>query len=354
MHDSAGVLHVGAHIDVADVHIDPGGRTRIFALNDRRPIDNAEIGYIAQRDLRPRRGRNQHPPERRQIIAQLAAVTDVDRIPLKPLDGLCNIHPADGRHDHILHVAHRQAVPGGFFAVYAIVDKVAADGLVREGAQCARRRLQDGRNALPQIGKHVQVGAHQFDAHRRLDARREHIDARFDGHGPGVGETRKVDSGIEFPDEFVHGHAFSPLAFRLQGDRGFYHGQWRRVRRRFGPPHLAESMIHLGEALDDLVRLLQELPGLGNADARIGGGHVEQVPLVQGRHKFGAELAEGPGRGSEDDQRCRNGYPFEPEYGVNHRAIDANQKPIDGILFLRQDIAAYEVAHQHRHHRNGQ
>ena len=39
---------------------------------------------------------------------------------------------------------------------------------------------------------------------------------------------------------------------------------------------------------------------------------------------------------------------------MNHRAIYVHQKAVEGILFLRQDFAAYEVAHQHRYNRDGQ
>jgi hypothetical protein len=47
-------------------------------------------------------------------------------------------------------------------------------------------------------------------------------------------------------------------------------------------------MMHFIETADQLIRGLKEFPSLGGGNAREGGGHVEQIPLVERRHELRA------------------------------------------------------------------
>ncbi len=102
-------------------------------------------------------------------------------------------------------------------------------------------------------------------------------DVRENGPRP-AGRPRRVP-GVRLP----------PLGLRLQGDHGLQHGQRRGVGGRLGATGLAQHAVDLGELLDDPVGHLQQLLRFGDGDARHGGGHVEDRPLLQRRHELRAE-----------------------------------------------------------------
>ncbi len=58
---------------------------------------------------------------------------------------------------------------------------------------------------LAQLGDAAQVGAENLDADRRADAGGEHVDAGFDGHGPGVDLAGDLQRLVHFGDQFVPG-----------------------------------------------------------------------------------------------------------------------------------------------------
>jgi len=71
-----------------------------------------------------------------------------------------------------------------------------------------------------------------------------------------------------------------PGCIRLESHHRFHHGQRRRVSGGFRPADFAFHAADFRERLNQLVGLLENLPGRGNADTRVGGRHVEQVTLV--------------------------------------------------------------------------
>ena len=69
----------------------------------------------------------------------------------------------------------------------------------------------------------------------------EHVDARLDRHGPGVGDAGKLQRRVHLGDELVDGHSRPPLIFRLQVDDSLEHFGRRRIggaSRRGLPCHM--------------------------------------------------------------------------------------------------------------------
>ena len=82
----------------------------------------------------------------------------------------------------------------------------------------------------------------------------------------------------------------------LQVDDGFEHVQRRRIGGRVGAAGFAVDACHFRESHNQLVGLLENLPGFGDGDARVGGGHVEQIAFIQRRHELAAQPLERPDR----------------------------------------------------------
>ncbi len=148
-----------------------------------------------------------------------------------------------------------------------------------------------------------QILAQHLDADRRADAGRQHVDARLDRHGPGIGDARKLQGLVHLGDEAFDGHARAPFLLRLQIDDRLEHLRRRRIGRGLGAARLAVDRGHLGEGLDDAVLDLQQFRRLGDRNARQRGRHVEQRALVQVRHELGAELRRGPDGDAQNQKR---------------------------------------------------
>ena len=157
--------------------------------------------------------------------------------------------------------------------------------------------------SCPKLAQDVQVIAQEFDPHRGLNAGGEHIDADLDGVAPGVGQAGKLNGGVHLLDELFRGQARTPVFPVFEADGGLNHGERRRVGGGFGPARLAEDIVHLGKGADDAVRLLQEVFRFGDGDARHGGGHIEQIAFIQGRHELRAQ----PGQGIDADGQNHQG-----------------------------------------------
>ena len=149
-----------------------------------------------------------------RIAAVVARIADADGVALAALDGRGHRLGAERHGDHVLHVADHQPVARELRAVGIDVQVIAADGALGIGARGARHvadhRLDLARD-LVDLG---QVLAEHLDADRRADAGREHVDARLDRHGPGIGHAGKLQRLVHLGDELVDGHARAPFALR--------------------------------------------------------------------------------------------------------------------------------------------
>ncbi len=173
------------------------------------------------------------------------------------------------------------------------VEIIAAGDAFGKGAGGAGDVFHYGFGLHRQAVQNLQVRAQEFNAHRGLDAGGEHVDADLDGIAPGVGEPRKFHRRIHLPDEGLSGQARTPVFPVLEADRGLDHGQRRRVGGGIGPAGFPEDVLHLGKGADDAVGLLEDIFRLGDGDARHGGGHIEQVAFIQGRHELGPQMHQG-------------------------------------------------------------
>ena len=81
---------------------------------------------------------HEHRGEPLRRVAQLLRIPDPHPVALPSLDRLRDRHPADGRGDHRLHVAHVEAVACGRRPVDVDVQVVARHGALGEGAARAR------------------------------------------------------------------------------------------------------------------------------------------------------------------------------------------------------------------------
>ena len=324
--------------------------------------------------------------QRAEVLAEIAAVAQVDAVALQALNGRGQRHAAQGDFQHVLDVGNVEAVAGDGIAVDVELDVVAAHGALGKSAQRARHGLHHRLDLRRHALQLRQVGAGDLDAHRRLDAGRQHVNAGLDGHRPGVVEAGELDGGVHRVAQLVGraaamgddlaGRVFDvhrrPFLFGLEHDGGFDHVHGRGVGGGLGPADFAEDVVHFREGLDDLVGLLEDGPRLGDTEAREGGGHVEQVAFVERRHELRAEVLVGedladlegplldgtvrqqPGRqfvpGEEDphDQRGGQRYhrpaPLDDE--INDRMVEPDEEAVDRVLLLGRDFAADEETHQ--------
>ena len=231
---------------------------------------------MPQRNLLPGGRRHQDGFEGGNVVAKVAVVTQVHRVSLQALDRSGDVHASDRRLNHILNIADGQAVAGNGIPVDGEIQVVAAHDALGVNAECARHIAHDHLDLLAQLLERIQIRAGQLDADRRLDAGREHVDARLDRHGPRVGDARDLNRRIHGVRQLVHRHPSRPLTLRFERDGGFDHRKRGRIRRGLGAPGFSEDMLHLGECLDDLVERVGEHPLVDATTGFDGGNHIGQ------------------------------------------------------------------------------
>ncbi len=136
---------------------------------------------------------------------------------------------------------------------------------------------------------------------------------------------------------------------RLEPHHGFKHRKRRGVGGRLRLAGLAENSFNFRKLPQHPVLDLQNLGRLGDGHAGNGGRHEQDVPLVERRHEFLAELFIRIDRDRHDEQRDDDGEPAEAQHEIDGGLIDPNQKTVDGIFCLRRDFAAHKEQHQSRH-----
>ena len=221
--------------------------------------------------------RHQDPLELIDVVPQLPRVAHIDWVALPALDGAGDVHAADGRLDHLLDLAHRQAVAGdGVAPDIDIHEKPSGHPLGVDAAR-AGHRLQETFDPNAQVLDGIQIGPENLDAHRGADAGAEHVDPGADRHGPGILNPGKLHPPVHLLHQLVVGQGAlgaenrrggrtqpsgqagvipldrAPFASGFELDRGLHHAERRRVGGGFGPSGLAEDRIDLGKAFQDPV-----------------------------------------------------------------------------------------------------
>ncbi len=140
-----------------------------------------------------------------QVAAQVLRIADVDREAVAPFDGGADRRAADGALDDALDVADPQAVARQLVGLGDDVQVEAAQVALVEDAA----RPLDGRHQVLERDADplhlVEVGAEDLDPDRRAHAGGQHVDARLDRHGPGVGPARELHLPVHLRRQLVPG-----------------------------------------------------------------------------------------------------------------------------------------------------
>ena len=379
-----GVLYVGAQIHTPNIDLDPCVQPGVLALDGRRPLVQVKCGHLPQRDMFPPGSRNKHSTQRFQIVSKRPPVPEIDRITLQALHRLCDVHPSNGGHDHVLDILYGKPVTSRLFTLDIDVQVIPAKGLVRIRGYRAGHLTQNTGNLRGQILKDLEIRPGNLDAHGGPDPRGEHIQANLDGalHG-GIGQPGELDRIVDGLVQFIRGHArpvfrpdvtqlfFDPAGKRQVGvppvlvllrplvgwpehDGCLDHAQRSRVCCGLRAADLAEHMMNLWKTRYDLIGLLEYFTALRDGDTRVCGGHPEEIPFIKRRHELASQLLERE-PGDCNDQDCdQDNRLWKAQHELDERPIRPDEKTIQRILLLFRDLAPDEEGHEHRDDRNGQ
>ena len=115
---------VTAQIAPVDVDIHVAREHSVLIANHGRARHFADVCHLRQRYLSSAIGRgNQHAFQRIHIRAEIALITDIDRIPLAPVDHGCDIVAAERIFDSRLSLLHGEAVAGQLLALPLHIEK---------------------------------------------------------------------------------------------------------------------------------------------------------------------------------------------------------------------------------------
>jgi hypothetical protein len=135
----------------------------------------------------------------------------------------------------------------------------------------------------------VQVRPQNLDAQGATDAGGQHFGPRLDGHPPDVGHSRELHLGVELGQQVIPALAPRPFLRRLERDNSLKHRERSWVRWALEAACLAEHPVYFGEGFEDPVHPLKHVLRGGVAHTWHRDGHVQQRPLVQGRHELAAQ-----------------------------------------------------------------
>src|ERR1700693_807756 len=117
-----------------EINVDISRELAIFIADHRRSTREQNLGYFGNRDLRPRRCRNQHATQLSSVVAEIPLVTDIDRIATSAFDVFCNVHASNPRLHGLLHVGNGQTVFRRFWTIDLHIDvKALRDPLGENG-----------------------------------------------------------------------------------------------------------------------------------------------------------------------------------------------------------------------------
>src|SRR6266404_3870841 len=115
VHESAIVFRVEV-----DVHVP--GEGSFFVSDHRRASGKRDFGDLLDGNLRAGRSGDEHAAQLLDIVAKIAVVPDVHRIPFAAFDVFGDHFTADPRTDRLLHIGDGQTIAGGLQPVDIDVD----------------------------------------------------------------------------------------------------------------------------------------------------------------------------------------------------------------------------------------
>ena len=339
------ILHGRAQVATPNVHIDPARQTRVFTAQHRWAVGDTHIGHVRQHQPLAALGHDGKAAQLLQRIAYFPWVTHIDGEALQTVHHLANVVATHRRADDRLHVGDIQAKTCSGITANIYVYVAPAGQPLSQGAADAGHIFQCAFDLTRQSVNGRQIGTGHLDANRAFDARGQHVNAVADRGYPDVGQARHLDDGVQLIHQFVLCHAGSPLVARLELDGGLKHLHRSWVGSGFCTSRFAVHAGHLGHRLDQAVRLLQQLGSLASRQAGQCGRHVQQVALIQARHKFAAYVLQRP-QAQHQCNGCNNQRQLgRAQHHAQQRPVDGNQQAIQRIGFFIGYTPAYQIAH---------
>src|SRR6516165_10831896 len=335
-----------------EIDIDVAGESRVLVPEHGRPSRERDSGHLFDRNLGPGRCANQNSAQLIDIVPEVSVVADIDRIPLAALDIFRDHGAADTGTDRLLHTGNGQAVTGGLLAVHFNVDvKSLRHAFCEDGANVGKGRegLLDLRARLLDS---FERGPLNLQAERRFDSGEFHIQAVFDRHGPGIGQTWELQFGVHLLDQLFVGHSGPPFLPWLEHDGRVVHIEWRVIRRAVRPANGSKHRIHFRKRSNDAVLFLQQLRSLADRDPRQGGRHVQGRAFKERRHELAADLERQWKGDDQKNQIEQQGRLPESETQPQKWKVERLRDAGNRIARFGAQTSANEKNHQDGYQRN--
>src|SRR6266853_2895027 len=283
-----------------DVHI--AGQRPVFIADHGGSPGERDFRDIGNWNLCARGRANQDAPQFFDVVPEVAVITDIHWIPLAALDILGDHFAADSRSYRLLYVRDSQTIASRFCTGHFDVEiKTLRNAFSEDGAHLRNRR-EDLLYLRPNLLDALQIRPLNLQTERRLDARQFHIETVLDGHGPGVGQPRKLEFGVHFLNELFVGHSRPPLSARLEHDRRVIHIERGVVGRAVGSPDGTKDGLDFGKRANDSILFLEQLRRLADGNSGQRCRHVERRTFVERRHELTADVKRERKRDDQKDQ----------------------------------------------------
>src|SRR6266436_2092923 len=283
-----------------DVHV--AGQGTVFIADHGRSSRERDFCDIGDWNLRAGWRADQDAPQLLDVVSEVAAVPDIHWIALAALDVFRDHFAADSRSDRLLHIGNCQTVASRFRPVDFDVEIKTLRNTFCEDGTHLRNRREDLLYLRANLLDALQIRPLNLQTERRLDARQFHIETVLDGHGPGVGQPRKLEFGVHLLNELFVGHSRPPLSARLEHDRRVIHIERGVVGRAVGSPDGTKDGLDFGKRANDSILFLEQLRRLADGNSGQRCRHVERRTFVERRHELTADVKRERKRDDQKDQ----------------------------------------------------
>jgi len=298
--------HFDLSVTVALVEDNVTYQKCVLALDHLRTAHVVDRGQLAQRDLRPIRGRHEDFFDALNRVPQLTLVTNPHGITLAAFHRHRDRFAADCDFDYVLHHCDFDTVAGDRLAVDVDLQVWLADDAVgKNGFRADRGHLFEERLDLEgHIFERFEIGSKHLQPHRRPHATLQHDNAGRDRlEFRGGGRAKNARGGDDFlPDIVGTLNMITPLAERpaiLVGDQlalrvaleglgvlivgeaknatrfvsdvfrfvvydRLHHRDRGRIKRALHPPQFAHRRFHFGNGIDRHILLAQHIHCFAN------------------------------------------------------------------------------------------
>ena len=212
----------------------------------------------------------------------------------------------------MLHIGNGESVARRFFAIDVDVDVKALRDAFGEDGSNLRKARKDLLYLRASLLDAFESRTLYFHPERSFDSGQFHVQAVFNRHSPGVGESRKLQFGVHLLNEFFVSHPCAPLFAWFEHDGRVVHVERGVVRGAVRASDGSEYGFNFRERVDDAVLRLKELRSLTNGNSRQCGRHVQGRAFKQRRHELTPDLERQRKRDDQKnqvEQQCRFAKP---------------------------------------------